>query len=57
MQNMMSNKVRIPGNGKAVFSLTYVSSTLSEFIVSIRKVFSNLKIDLKTIVLDTVLDT
>lgn len=57
MQNMMSNKVHIPDNGKAVFSLTYVSSTLSEFIVSIRKVFSNLKIDLKTIVLDTVLDT
>lgn len=57
MQNMMSNKVHILGNGKAPFSLMYVSSTLSQFIVSIRKVFSNLKIDLKTIVLDTTLDT
>lgn len=54
---MMSNKVHIPGNGKALLSLMYFSSTLSQFIVSIKKVFSNLKIDLKTIVLDTTLDT
>lgn len=57
MQNMMSNKVHTPGTGKALSSLTYVSSTLPQFIVSIRKVSSNLKIDLKTIVLDTTLDT
>lgn len=57
MQNTMPNKVRTPGTGKALFSLTYVSSTLSQFIVSIRKVSSNLKIGLKTIVLDTMLDT
>lgn len=57
MQNIMSNKVRASGTGKAQFSPTYVSSTLSQFIVSIRKVSSNLKIDLKTIVLDTTLDT
>lgn len=57
MQNMMSNRVHTPGTGKALFSLTYVSSTLPQFIVSIRKVSSNLKIDLKTIVLDTTLDT
>lgn len=57
MQNLMPNKVRTPGTGKALFSLTYVSSTLSQFIVSIRKVSSNLKIGLKTIVLDTMLDT
>lgn len=57
MQNIMSNKVRASGTGKALFSLAYVSSTLSQFIVSIRKVSSNLKIDLKTIVLDTTLDT
>lgn len=57
MQNMMPNKVGTPGTGEALFSLTYVSSTLSQFISSIRKVSSNLKIDLKTIVLDTVFDT
>lgn len=57
MQNIMSHKVRASGTGKALFSPTYVSSTLSQFIVSIRKVSGNLKIDLKTIVLDTTLDT
>lgn len=57
MQNTMSNKVRASDTGKALFSPTYVSSALPQFIVSIRKVSSNLKIDLKTIVLDTTLDT